>query len=84
MNRLRSAIYRYWNIAMMFLYTALAPCSGGQCHYLTLTLAGVTMLVGIVFCRRWATLLTLGILCLSLTYSQAWLGPLPILAPGCG
>lgn len=72
-SRLRSAIYRYWGTAMMFLYALLAPCSGGQCHYLTLTLAGIVMLVGIVFRRRWAFLLTLGVLCLCLTYSRAWL-----------
>lgn len=77
MNRLRSAIYRYRNIAMMFLYTVLAPCSATECNYITLTLAGVIMLVGIVLRRRWVTLLTLGALCFCFTYSCARLDPLP-------
>ena len=84
MSRLQSAIYRYWRIGMMFAYSLLAPCLYGQCTYVTLTVAGVLVLVGIVFRRRWAFLLTLGGLGLAVTFSYARLGPLPAVQPFLG
>lgn len=77
MNRLRSAIYRWWYIIWMLAYTLLAPCSTGACNLPQYTLAGAAVLLGTVGRQRWATLLTLGVLCLALTTSRAYLGPLP-------